>query len=90
MFLGTARGFGKQVFVTLFPVFDLPLRVIPADAVAFLDFADQLIAFAGDDVQVVVGELAPLLLDLALDLFLVSFNAVPVHVCSFLKVPPAV
>jgi hypothetical protein len=41
-----------------------------------------LIAFAIDGGQVVVGELAPLLFDLAFDLLPVSFNTVPVLTIS--------
>jgi hypothetical protein len=48
-------------------------------AVPFLDFALELIAAAVDDIQIVVGELAPLLLYFASNLLPVSFNAVPVH-----------
>lgn len=83
MLLGAPWGFRKQIVVTGFPVFDLSLGLIAGDAVAFLDLADQLIAFARNNVQMVVGQLAPLLLDLAFGLFPVSFNAVPVRVRSF-------
>lgn len=48
-------------------------------AVAFLDFAFQLLAPAIDLVEIVIGEFTPLFLDLALGLFPVSFNAIPVH-----------
>jgi len=44
-----------------------------------LDFAFELLAFAVDDVKVVIGELSPLFLDLALHLLPVSFNPIPVH-----------
>lgn len=48
-------------------------------AVAFLDFSFELLGFAVDGVEVVVGELAPLLLDFAFDLFPVAFELVAVH-----------
>jgi len=62
-----------------FPVAQLFLDVILGRAVAFLDLARELIAPAGDDVEVVIGQLAPLLLDAARDLFPVALNAIPVH-----------
>src|SRR5205085_2994579 len=63
-----------------FPVGKLPLRLVLADAVGVLDLADQLVALACDLVELVVGQLAPLLLQLALGLLPVSCDAVPVHV----------
>lgn len=48
-------------------------------AVAFLDLAFELLGSAVDGVEVVVGELAPLLLDFAFDLFPVAFELVAVH-----------
>jgi hypothetical protein len=33
-----------------------------------------------DDVEVIVGELAPLLFDLAFDLFPISLDSIPIHV----------
>src|SRR5262245_13043775 len=62
------------------PVVNVLAHLVLGEAVALLDFAFQLLAPAGDDVEIVVGELAPLLLDLALDLLPVPFHAVPVHV----------
>ncbi len=44
-----------------------------------MNFNLQLIAFAIDDVEIVVGRLAQLLLDLALQLLLVTFNPIPIH-----------
>ena len=44
-----------------------------------MDFALQLVPFPIDDVEVIVGELAPLLFDLAFHLLPISFNAIPVH-----------
>src|SRR6185437_16382084 len=39
-----------------------------------------LVLLAADDVELVIGQLAPLFLGLALELFPVAFDAVPVHV----------
>jgi hypothetical protein len=41
-------------------VFDLVLGFVLRDAVRFLDLARQLHALAGNDIEVIVGELAPL------------------------------
>ena len=42
--------------------------------------AGELFTASGNDVQVVVGQVAPLRLDLALELLPISFNAIPVHI----------
>src|SRR5687768_12929412 len=47
-------------------------------AVALLDLAGELVAFAGDRREVVVGELAPLFLHLAGKLFPVALHLIPV------------
>jgi len=47
----------------------LLLDVVLGQTVAFLDLAGELIAPAGNDVKIVVGQLAPLFLDPARDLF---------------------
>jgi hypothetical protein len=68
---GVSDGF--QPGIDVFP--DLVLR----DPVPFLDYSFQLIAMTLDFVQVVVGEITPLLFDLAFELFPVTFDAIPVH-----------
>src|SRR3990167_6431820 len=70
---------GGVVLVLLFKVLDLLLGFVLRDAVGFLDLAHQLIALAGDNVEVVVGKLAPLRLHLALELLPVAFYDIPVH-----------
>src|SRR5688572_3842862 len=62
-----------------FPVPNLALGLIPGDAVTLLDLADELIAVARHLVELVVSELAPLLLQLATHLLPVALNAIPVH-----------
>src|SRR5665213_2946279 len=64
---------------------DLLFGLVLADAVGLLHLADQLVALAADDVELVVGELAPLFLGLALQLLPVAFDTVPVQV-SLLEV----
>ncbi|MBB3315085.1 hypothetical protein FHT77_000927 [Rhizobium sp. BK181] len=49
------------------PVVDVSPRAIALDAIALLNLAFQLVAFAGNLIKVVVGEFAPLLLDALLD-----------------------
>ena len=66
------------------PGVGLLLRFILGDAVAFLDAADQLVFLSGHLVPVTVGELAPLFAGLALHLFPVAFNSVPIHRGLFL------
>src|SRR5260370_40879438 len=61
------------------PRFDLTLRLVLGNAVAFLDAADELVLLAADDGQVVLGQLAPLLLHLAGQLLPIAFDAIPIH-----------
>src|SRR5437868_10672103 len=68
-----------QVALATFPIGELLLGLVLADAVRILDLADELIALAGDLVELVVGQLAPLLVQLAFGLLPVSCDAVPVH-----------
>ena len=58
---------------------ELPFGFVARYAVSFLDGAKQLIAFAFDAVQVVVGKLAPLFFDLAAELLPLAFYGVPIH-----------
>src|SRR5262249_52739512 len=61
------------------PAVDLLLGLVFGDAVALLDLADQLDAASFDCGEIVVSELAPLLLDLAAQLLPITFDTVPVH-----------
>src|SRR5262245_9891137 len=70
-----------------FPVLYLPFGFVLADAVAFLDLADELIAVARHLVELVVGKLAPLLLQLAFHLLPVALDAIPVHAFLLLNNP---
>jgi hypothetical protein len=58
----------------------LLLGFVLGHAIAFLDLPGELVAAAGDDVQVVIGQLAPLLLGLTCHLLPVALNSVPVHI----------
>ena len=55
------------------------LRLFLFVAISFLDAADQLISLSSDHGQLVVGQLAPLLLDLAGQLLPIAFDLIPVH-----------
>ncbi len=61
------------------PGIDLLLRLVLGDAVSILQTPGKFHALALDDVKIVVGELAPLLLGLALERLPVSFDPIPIH-----------
>src|SRR5215831_1405338 len=61
------------------PDVDLALGLVPRHAVAPLKPAAELRALTLDDVEIVVGEFAPLLLNLAFELFPIAFNSIPIH-----------
>ena len=48
-------------------------------SVTFLDLSGKLILPAGDDVEIVVGEIAPFLFDRTLQLLPPSFDLIPIH-----------
>ena len=50
------------------------LNLVLGEAVAFLDFTFELITLAIDSSKIVVGEVAPLLFDLTLDLLSGTFE----------------
>src|SRR5262249_12745546 len=58
--------------------------VAPRPAVLFLQRADELFALSGNDVEVIVGELAPPLLHLTAHLLPLACQDVGVHVASSL------
>src|SRR5580704_4913224 len=61
------------------PVVDTLARRVFGDAGAFLNLALKLFALAGNLVEIIIRKMTPLLLDLAFELFPVSFNAIPIH-----------
>jgi hypothetical protein len=73
------RTLDAVVPVTLLELLDLLVGLVLRDAVALLQFAGQLDALAGNHVQFVVCEFAPLGFHLALELLPVTFNDIPVH-----------
>src|SRR5690348_9128495 len=65
--------------LTLQPIIHVLAHHILSQAIALLDDAFELLTLSVDHGQIVVGEFAPFLFDLALSLFPISFDAVPVH-----------
>src|SRR5437762_14054910 len=68
---------------------DLALGLVLRNAVLLLNLAHQLIATTRDQVEVAVGQLAPLFLDLAFELFPVPFDAIPIHIHSLQQIDGA-
>jgi hypothetical protein len=60
------------------PVVDFPICLIFRVPVPFLNFAFELVTLSGDDIQVVVGQLAPLLCP---SLASIAFYSVPIQCC---------
>jgi hypothetical protein len=48
-------------------------------AITLLKAPFELILLAGDDIEIIIGQLAPLLFHFALDLLPISFDPVPIH-----------
>src|SRR5215469_1895759 len=71
------RNFGLRL--RLQPSIDVLAHHILGETVTLLDYTLKLFALSVDLGQIVICEFAPLLFDLALSLFPISFDAVPVH-----------
>src|ERR1700738_1856563 len=80
---GVRAWFVKSRSLPVQPIVDRLVRRVFGDAGAFLNLALKLFALAGDLVEIIIRKMTPLLLDLALELFPVSFNAIPIH-CKLL------
>jgi hypothetical protein len=68
------------------PVVDVLASFILSDAMAFLNLPFKLLPLAGNFIEIVVCQVAPLLLGLAFELLPVSFDAVLIHY-KFLSFP---
>ena len=66
-----AEGLGELIGVFI--------RLFLGNSVMLLERAGELVVFAGDGGQLIIGELAPLLLDFARELFPVARDLIPVH-----------
>ena len=73
------RTFGRHALVPRQPAVDFGLCIFLGLAVVLLDLSSEFLAASLDDVEIVIGELALLLLGLALELFPATFNLIPVH-----------
>lgn len=73
--------FNFFLFLALLPCGKLFLRFVLGNPTRFLNFASQVIAFACNHIQLVIGKFAPLLLGVAFELFSVSFDTIPVCFC---------
>src|SRR6188768_1156250 len=70
------------------PLVYLLLDVLLEAAVAFLQFADELLPLAGDVLEVVVGQFPPLRFELSGQLIPTTFNLIPIHgVPAFVSEP---
>src|SRR5581483_8846062 len=74
---------GRKKSKPAFPIAHLTLSLVSRDSVLLLHAPEELIALTGDACEVVVGQLPPLLLHFAGELFPVPFYAIPVHGRSF-------
>ena len=61
------------------PIVHVAARLVLSNAVAFLNFPFQLFALALDNVKIVIGELAPLLLNTTAELLPIARDAIPIH-----------
>src|SRR4029077_16701137 len=61
------------------PVVDFPAGPIFRVSVSLQESAFELVLLACDDIEIIIGQLAPLLLDLCLHFLPVAFNPIPVH-----------
>jgi hypothetical protein len=70
------------------PGVDLALGLLFGDPVEFLEFSEQHIFLARNHLQVIVGQLSPLLSGKAFVLSPLAFNLIPVHMdgASFLGI----
>src|SRR5215471_12692098 len=71
---------GRSRTILLDPRVNLSFRLFSCNAVAFLDFADELLHASLYHVHVVVGELAPFLADVTFELRPLTFQRVFIHV----------
>src|SRR5205814_6876221 len=76
---GRASVCPAVLLLAVFPFAHLIFGLVARVAVALLDLADELVALAGHAIELVIGELAPALLQRALHLLPVACNAIPIH-----------
>lgn len=74
-----AGALGRVIRVVLLPCFELLFGLFLGNAFQLLDSADKLVFLTGDHVQIVIGQLALLFLELALELEPVALQLIFVH-----------
>lgn len=62
------------------PIIDLALGLVASNPVTFLDFTDKLFILSLDAIQIIIGQLAPLLTNAPLELIPLPFQRVLVHI----------
>ena len=72
----------KRLLELAVPLMDLALGFLFGDTIAFLDFSSQDFLVALYLLQVVISELAPLVLDLAFELFPITYDLIPINESS--------
>ena len=65
--------------LTVDPGINVSFDLVFRDPVTLLNFPFELIALAGNLVQIVVCEVTPLLFDFTFGLLPVSFDSIPIH-----------
>jgi hypothetical protein len=70
-------GQAETPLLPLQPVSDIPVHEIPGEAVALLDLAFELVALAGNFVEVLVCRMTPIIFDPAFRMRPVSFYDIP-------------
>lgn len=65
--------------ISVFPFLDAFFRIFLAQTVALLKATDQLVTASGNFIELIVGELSPLLFDFSFKLFPVPCCAIPIH-----------
>ena len=70
---------GSRVALRLHPGFDLALGLGPGKTVTRLQAPAQLLAAAADAREILIGQLDPIVADLAFELHPIDLNLIPVH-----------
>lgn len=69
----------KVIFLASLPIGNLFFCFFFSETVGFLYLSGKVFAFTCNHIQLIIGKFAPLLLDIALELFPISFDTIPVH-----------
>lgn len=79
MDLPRAARSGQSHHATIVPIVDRLSYAILFQPVTLLNFTLEEFSSAGDLIEIIIGEQAPLFLNPPFDLLPVSFHAVPIH-----------